>query len=119
MNALANGLRHPAPLLPPSGVISRKRKRIIQRLAQGFTGIKKRKFYISNIKEYLRPYTRDIIVTQIRILESHAVVTQPTKKSVELMRTLSASARAYLLTECQFAEDEIIQLDQANSLLVD
>ena len=119
LNKLAYGVANVLPLLPPPEVETNKRKRIVLRLSLGLTGAKKRKFIISNVKESLRQYTKETILNQIRFLKSHVVVTRPTNKSVELVRSLSASAREYLRSKCAFSNNELVILDQSNSLLRD
>ena len=90
LNNLAHGVHNASSLFPPTGVQSLIRKRIVQRLSNGFSGNKKRKFFFSNVKESLRQYSREEIEAQICVLETNVVVVRPTNKSVELARSLSA-----------------------------
>ena len=119
LNALAHDKQNVSPLLPAPADGSLKRKRIIQRLSNGFTRNKRRKFFISNVKESLRQIPKEEVEAQIRVLETQVIVFRPTNKSVELVRSLSAAARLYLTNKCAFSDNELTQLDLNNSMLID
>ena len=57
------------PVQEPQPAASRKRKRIIERLALGLTPLKKRKFAFSRVKEALGGMDMTTIEEQVRILE--------------------------------------------------
>ena len=96
-----------------------KRKRIVCRLAQGFTSAKRRCFRFSRLKDVLRDINNQVIEEQISILESHVVVTCPTRRSVEISRRFSQNALNYLKNSCGFSDAEITELQQKNNLLTD
>ena len=96
-----------------------KRKRIVCRLALGFTAAKRRCFRFSRLKDVLRDINNQVIEEQISILESHVVVTCPTRRSVEISRRFSQNALNYLKNSCGFSDAEITELQQNNNPLTD
>ena len=119
LNQFTAGCSQVAPDEESEDLDSVKRKRIVIRLSEGLLAIKKRKFTISKLMESFAEYSRHTLEKQIRILATHVVVTQPTHKSVELVRRLSPNANAYLESHCDFSGEEIIVLDGKNALLTD
>ena len=108
------------PLYPPDAVVlSLKRKRIVDRISQGYTRAKRRRFPFSRLNEALGGITIEQIEEQICILETHDIVTLPTRRSVELSRHLNVGAHDYLVNSCGYGNNDIVMLTQANSLLID
>ena len=108
-----------ASLLPDAVVLSLKRKRIVDRLSLGYTRAKRRRITFSRLDEALGGITKEQIEEQIYILETHDIVTLPTRRSVELSRRLNVGAHDYLLNSCGYSNNDIVMLTQANSLLID
>ena len=95
------------------------RKRIVCRLSLGFTAEKKRLFLLSRLKDALGGLNITIIEQQIALLESHVIVTCPTRRSVELSRGFSVNAKIYLKNSCGFSNTDIVELLQNITLLID
>ena len=93
-------------MVPANG----KRKRIVDRLSRGLTAEKKRRFSFSKLNHSLGSITKETMENQVRILESHAVVTCPTRRSVELTRNLSPDVQTYLIGHCNFTPELVITL---------
>ena len=87
---------------------SKKRKRIVERMAKGLTSNKRRRFQISKVKECFQCYTS--IEEQLKILIAHVIIEKSSRKSVGLVQNLSENAEAYLKTHCLFNEEEITTL---------
>ena len=119
LNKFTAGIYNENPVIEPLPVASRKRKRIIQQLAEGPSLAKKRKFPLSWVKEALRGVSLGIVEDQVRILESHAVVVRPTKRSVQLVRAFSDRARAYMIGNCAFTYAEIANVEEDAAALTD
>ena len=64
-------------------------------------------------------FSLQVIENQVCILESHAVVTRPTKRSVSLVRTFSDRARAYMVDSCDLTYVEIAKVEEDASHLTD
>ena len=94
-------------IMPPA---NGKRKRIVERLSRGLTANKKRRFSFSKLNHSLGGITLETLENQVRILESHAVVTCPTRKSVELTRNLSLDVQTYLIAHCSFTPAKVVTL---------
>ena len=110
LNALANGGSQIAGTVNEN---AKKRKRIIERLAKGYTANKRRRFPISKVKESLQALGANCIEEQLSVLASHVVVEKPTNKSICLVSALSIDAQSYLKTNCTYSDMEI------DTLLVD
>ena len=82
----------------------------MERLSLGLTAAKKRRFTLSKLSHALGNIPKATIESQIRILESHAVVTCPTRRSVELNRIFSQDVQTYLLVNCSYTQVELITL---------
>ena len=119
LNKYASGLDNADPILEPLPEASRKRKRIIERLALGLTPAKKRKFPLSRVKEALRADDPNSIEEQACILESHGVVVRPTSRSVELVRSLSARVRRYMFASCALSYAQIASVEEKAAELID
>ena len=87
-----------------------KRKRIVGLLSLGLTAAKRRRFTLSKLSHALGDIPKATIESQIRILESHAVVTCPTRRSVELNRILSQYVQTYLMAHCSYTQVNLITL---------
>ena len=101
------------PQVEPQNIIEtnpRKRKRIIKRMARGYTGQKKRRFTWSKLKEALPGINALLLQEQMSVLVAQEIVEKPTNKSFSLMRQLSAEAQNFLQVECVFHGNEIIHL---------
>ena len=98
---------------------SRKRRRIMQRLAQGYGQAKKRRFYISMLGKSFADINTEEMEQQLRILRSQGLITAPTHRSVSLERNLSPNAVQFLRESCNFADDDIAALLAANPNLTD
>ena len=96
-----------------------KRKRIIDKLANGYSVSKKRRFLFSRMDEALGGVSMKELEEQIRILEAHVVVTCPTRRSVELARRMSGRAQAYLLSSCGYNPDDVTRIQELSMLLTD
>ena len=97
----------------------KKRHRIVERLSQGLTSNKKRKFAYSKLKHALSDLTNNEISTQIRVLEANGVVVRPTHRSVELMRELPPTTHVYMTEQCGFDEEMLNKVLQNNMMLTD
>ena len=94
------------------------RHRIVNRLADGMGRDRRRRFFLSKLKISMRDITREVLVEQIQILKSFAVVETPSHGSVCLERELTQEAITYLRTKCNFKEDvDIARLVQLNGSL--
>ena len=119
LNKLAAGLRNAQPVMENQENASRKRFRIVKRLSEGYSRNKKRKFYICKVMEALGDCSKIEIEQQIGILSSHVVVSKPTARTVELVRSLSHAAQTYLLTHCGFTQPQLALLMENSNLLQD
>ena len=107
LNKLATGFR-----VSQAGEMSRntgslKRKRIVERMSQGCSAEKKRRFAVSKLAESLKSLGKQSVRSQLRILETHVVVEKPTHRSVSLVKELSEDAREYLKTSCGYSNEDI------------
>ena len=109
--------RMPVNIVMPRG--DRKRKRIVVRLSKGLTANKKRQFTLSKLKHSLGDITQETLENQIPILESHAVVSCPTRKSAELTRELSLDVQTYLITHCTFTPPQVVEVIHNSLELLD
>ena len=107
LNALANGV---SQISGKCNENANKRKRIVERLAKGYTSNKRRRFPISKIKESLQSVSASSIEEQLSVLESHVVVEKPTNKSTCLVNALSIDAQSFLKTKCKFTDMEVVAL---------
>ena len=98
---------------------SRKRRGIVQRLAQGYGRAKKRRFYISMLGKSFADINTEEMEQQLRILRSQGLITAPTHRSVSLERNLGPNAVQFLRESCDFADDDIATLLAANTNLTD
>ena len=98
---------------------TRKRRRIITRLSQGFSANKKRRFAYSKLKHSLRDISQEDISNQILILEANAVVRRPSHRSVELMRNIHPTAQVYVTEHCGFNQQLLARLLDNNNHLTD
>ena len=96
-----------------------KRKRIVGRLSLGLTATKRRRFTLSKLLHALGDIPKPTIESQARILESHAVVTCPTRRSVQLNSILSHDVQAYLLAHCGYTQVELATLMNNSEQLID
>ena len=119
LNKLAVGYQNAQPVIEPQQGASRKRNRIVTRLSEGYTRNKKRKFFICKVHESMGDCNKIEIEQQIRILETQVVVTKPTSRTVELVRSLSATAQSYLLSKCGFTQAQLDMLIENSALLID
>ena len=120
LNKFSVGAPNDMPVREPLvATANNKRKRIISRLAQGYTRAKKRRFPLSRVKDAVGEVSLVVIEDQIRILESHAVVLRPSKRSVQLVRTFSERARAYMVSSCGFTFPEITAVENTVTILID
>ena len=88
----------------------RKRKRIIQRMARGYTGQKKRRFTSSKLKEALPGMNSILLKEQMSVLVAQEIVEKRTNKSFSLILQLSSEAQNFLQVECVFDGNEIMDL---------
>ena len=65
---------------------------------------------MSKLKHALGDITQQTLEDQIHILESHAVVSCPTRKSVDLTRQLSLDVQTYLITHCTFTPPQVVEV---------
>ena len=98
---------------------SLKRKRIILRMAKGYTGTKKRRFVYSKLKESLRGIEDKTLKQQLNILESQEIIEKPSNKSFSLMRNMSSDATEFLQSDCLFNGEGIMTLTDAIAQLKD
>ena len=119
LNNYAAGAPPEAPVLSNTIASSNKRKRIVERLSIGLTGAKRRRFPLSRLNESLGDISLQAIENQLGILETHVIVTCPTRRTVELVRRLSDNAQNYLVNSCGYSQNDLIQLIQAISQLTD
>ena len=119
LNRLAVSSPNAQPVIQPQQGVSRKRNRIVTRLSEGYTANKRRKFYICKVHESLCDCSKIEIEEQIRILVTRVVVTKPTPGTVELQRTLSATAQRYLISDCGFTQVQLAALIEKSALLID
>ena len=119
LNKLGASDQNVQPVLEPHNLASRKRKRIVERLARGFSPRKLRKFSVSRVKQAVQGIDPTAIEDQVRILEAHDIVLRPTQKTVELMRVFNERSRAYLGSSCAFSIQEIGTLEEAAATLID
>ena len=106
-------------LIPCSVISSLKRKRIVERIAGGYTQAKRRRFTISRLNDALGDIDLGTIEEQIAILKSHVIVICPTRRSVELCRRFCIEAQIFLTESCGFDFNEFTMLCHANTLLID
>ena len=106
-------------LIPCSVESSLKRKRIVERIADGYTQAKRRRFTFSRLNDALGGISLANIEEQIAILQSHVIVTCPTRRSVELCRRFSVEAQIFLTDSCGFDLNDFTMLCHANTLLID
>ena len=119
LNKFTSGIPNEVPVLEPLQAASNKRKRIIERLSEGLTGAKRRRFPLSRVKEALRAIQPTMIENQVRILESHAIVSKPSNRTVELVRRFSERARVYMSVSCDLTEQEIVTIEENMTELQD
>ena len=62
------------------------------------------------LKHALGDITQQTLEDPIHILESHAVVSCPTRKSVDLTRQLSLDVQTYLITHCTFTPPQVVEV---------
>ena len=74
---------------------------------------------MSRLNESLGGISLQAIENQLGILETHVIVTCPTRRTVELARRLSDNAQNYLVNSCGYSQNDLIQLIQAISELTD
>ena len=96
-----------------------KRKRIIERMANGLTARKRRRFSISKVNEALQSISKYEIEEQLNLLVSHVIIEKPTRKSACLVRNLSNDAETYLKEHCQYNDQELRGLKRKIAELVD
>ena len=89
---------------------SKKRKRIVERMAKGLISNKIRRFQISKVKECFQCYTSNDIEEQIKILVAHVIIERSSRKSVGLVQNLSEKAESYLKSHCMHNDEEIAAL---------
>ena len=119
LNKFTCGIPNEVPVLEPHQAASNKRKLIIERLSEGLTPAKKRRFPLSRVKEALRAIQPTMIENQVRILESHAIVSKPSNRTVELVRRFSQRARVYMSGSCDLTEQEIVTVEENMTELQD
>ena len=100
-------------------MLIKKRHRIVTRLSEGFTATKKRKFAYSKLRHALGDITQADISKQIQILEANAVVSRPTHRSVELVRSIQPAAKVYIMEHCGFNDQLLATLVENNNVLSD
>ena len=105
------------PVYSNAGI--KKRHRIVTRLSEGFTAAKKRKFAYSKLRHARGDITQAVISKQIQILEANAVVSRPTHRSVELVRSIQPAAKVYIMEHCGFNDQLLATLVENNNLLTD
>ena len=110
LNEFVAGKRGSIPAHSSHDMANNKRKRIVGRLSLGLTAAKRRRFTLSKLSQALGDIPKATIESQIRILESHAVVTCPTRRSVQLNRILSHDVQTYLLAHCGYTQVELVTL---------
>ena len=64
---------------------SRKRKKIVERMAKGFTPQKRRRFTMSKFQESLQSLSAKDIDEQLAVLVAHVVVEKPSRKSRQFL----------------------------------
>ena len=69
---------------------------------------KKRKFPIGKVKESLQCFSEDFIEDQLRLLETHVVVENPTRGTVLLVENFSLDAIGYLQGNCDFDGNKLM-----------
>jgi len=119
LNKFASGDSLVLPQPSPENRLSGKRHRIVERLGQGFGRAKRRRFFLSKLDKALGGIPRQILEQQIRILISHGVLTAPTHRSVCLHRSISHGALLYLKDNCDYNDQQLAALLQANEGLQD
>ena len=119
LNEFVAGKRGSIPVHASHDMANNKRKRIVGRLSLGLTAAKRRRFTLSKLSHALGDIPKPTIVSQVRILESHAVVTCPTRRSVQLNRILSHDVQAYLLAHCGYTQVELVTLMNNSEMLRD
>lgn len=119
LNQYASGIHNAEPILEPVLAASRKRKRIIERLALGLTRLKKRKFPLSRVKEALGTDDPNSIEEQVCILVTHGILVRPTSRSVELVRTFSARVRNYIVANCGLSYTQLAAVEEQAEDLTD
>ena len=91
LNRYATGINLNNPILPDVSLSSIKRKLIMNRLSNGYSRAKRRRFTFSRLNESLGNVNIITLVVEIGILESKAVVFCPSQRSVELFRRFGCS----------------------------
>ena len=119
LNEFVAGKRGSVPVHASRDMANNKRKRIVERLSLGLTAAKRRRFTLSKLSHALGDIPKPTIESQIRILESHAVVSCPTRRSVQLNRILSHDVQAYLLAHCGYTQVELATLMNNSERLID
>ena len=119
LNQYASGIHNAEPILEPVLAASRKRKRIIERLALVLTRLKKRKFPLSRVKEALGTDDPNSIEEQVCILVTHGILVRPTSRSVELVRTFSARVRNYIVANCGLSYTQLAAVEEQAEDLTD
>ena len=119
LNKYATGINLNNPILPDASLSSIKRKLIVNRLSDGYSREKRRRFTLSRLNESLRNVNINTLVAEIGILESKAVVSCPTRRSVELSRRFGENTQKYLRLSCGFSQTEFERLTHVNTLLID
>ena len=95
---------------------TKKRCRIVDRLSEGFTVNKKRRFAYSKLKHSLGDITMIDISSQVLVLEANGVVKRPSHRSVELVRDLPPLAQIYITEHCGFNAAKLQVLLNNNNL---
>ena len=100
---------------------SKKRKRIIDRLAKGniLQAHKRCRVPISKLCESLQTFSSDYIEMQLNILTSKVVISKPSTRSVSLMRSFSNDAQIYLKEMCTYTDLQLEELKLKTRVLLD
>ena len=112
LNHLAAGILSPLDDLNVDDQEKRKRHLIIERMAQGFSPRKKRKFSKSKLSECLRNMEPVELTNQLRVLESHVVIEKPSYRSFQLVREFSSNAKTYLAGHCLYQVEDVVRLEE-------
>ena len=120
LNKLAKGKELNTVPIQPQVRGANKRYRIVKRLSEGMGRSKKRKFWISKLTRGLGSMTKEDVHEEIKILKAHAIINQPTHKTVALERDFTEGAMQYLKTSCLYnTDEEIATIIQSNNYLTD
>lgn len=98
---------------------SRKRKRIVLRMARGYTPRKKRCFPMSKLKASFSCYAEEDFLQQLNVLSANVIIEKPSVRSVQLVHNFSLEALAFLEKSCGLDGNAIMDLQQKISLLED